>query len=115
MKRRIVFGVTLACLGTLALLFSIQRAYAVDQVNILTHCGWIDSLGYYHVVGEVQNAGSGAEDFVQVTATFYDSSNTVIAVEYTYTTLSVILPGRKSPFEIILTDTTQSAKVYTTP
>jgi len=99
-----------ALISYFSLMFSVN---ATGQVNILTHSGWLDGLGYYHVVGEVQNVGSSTVDFVQVTATFYNSSNTVIAVDYTYTTLSVILPGRKSPFEIILTDTTQSAKVYT--
>jgi len=87
-------------------------ANAVGPVNVLTHSGWLDSVGYYHVSGEVQNVGDGAVRFVKITATFYDSNSIVIAVDFTYTALSVILAGRKSPFEILLIDTGQALKVH---
>jgi hypothetical protein len=87
-------------------------ANAAGSVNTLTHSGWLDSVGYYHVSGEVQNVGDGAVRFVKITATFYDSNSIVIAVDFTYTALSVILAGRKSPFEILLIDTGQALKVH---
>jgi hypothetical protein len=83
-----------------------------SQVSILSHSGWLDSLGYYHVSGEVENVGDAPASFVKVTATFYDSAGIVVATSFTYTTLSVLLPGRKSPFEVLLVDTTQAAKVH---
>ena len=84
---------------------------ATAQVNILTHSGFLDSVGYYHVAGEVQNVGDQAVDFVKVTATFYDSSDVVIATSFTYTTIELLLAGRKSPFDVIVIDETQAANV----
>ena len=62
-------------------------------------------------MGEVQNAGSQAVNFVQVTATFYDSHHVVIDSRFDLTMLYVILFGRKSPFEIALLDVAESARV----
>jgi len=112
--KKIVFRsvLTLLLIGMSMLAFNIQPAYAAAQVNIVTHSGWLDSIGYYHVSGEVENVGDGAASFVKITATFYDSSDTVVATSFTYAYLSVLLPGRKSPFEVLLIDTTQAAKVH---
>jgi hypothetical protein len=112
--KKVVSGTVLMLLliGMSTLAFNIQPAYAAAQVNILTHSGWLDAIGYYHVSGEVENVGDGSASFVKITATFYDSSDTVVATSFTYTHLSVLLPGRKSPFEILLVDTTQAAKVH---
>lgn len=112
--RKTVSGLMLMIVLICALIsaFNIRQAYATAQVNILTHSGWLDSIGYYHVSGEVENVGEGAASFVKITATFYDSSDTVVATSFTYTHLSVLLPGRKSPFEVLLIDTTQAAKVH---
>ena len=84
---------------------------AVADVDILSHTGYLDSLGYYHVVGEVQNVGDQTVNFIKIIATFYDSSHVVIAPDFTYTELHVLLVGRKSPFDLFLFDTTQSAQV----
>jgi len=98
----------------LFLAFSIQlvNASPVLQIDILSHSGWLDSSGYYHVSGEVKNVGDTPARFIKVTATFYDSTGTVVATSFTFSTLSVLLPGRKSPFEVLLLDTTQAAKVH---
>ena len=109
-----VFGLMfiLMLISVLALTLGIETVYAAPQVNILTHSGWLDSVGCYHVSGEVENVGDSPAGFVKVTATFYDSSDTVVATSFSYTMLKVLLPGRKSPFDILLTDTTQAAKVH---
>lgn len=113
MRRKIMhkmaFTLFFASLFILAL--NTEPVYAATNVSILSHTGYLDSLGYYHVVGEVQNTGDQAVNFVKVTATFYDSSDVVVATEFTYTILDVILPDRKSPFDIILTDAVQSTKI----
>jgi len=98
-------------IGILTLTFATQRVHAAANVNILSHTGYLDSLGYYHVVGEVQNTGDQAVNFVKITATFYDSSDVVVSTDLAYTMLDVILPNRKSPFEVILWDAVQSSKV----
>jgi len=71
----------------------------------------MDSFGYYHIVGEVQNLGDVAVKYVKIVVTFYDSSHTVIATDFTYSELDVILPGRKSPFDILFTETSQIPRI----
>jgi len=84
---------------------------ATAQVNILTHSGWIDLVGHYHISGEVENVGDSAASFVKIAATLYDSGDIVVVTSFTYTTLDILLPGRKSPFEALLINTGQAAKV----
>lgn len=84
---------------------------ATPQVNILTHSGFLDHFGYYHVVGEVENVGNQTVGLVKVTATFYDSNDTIISTESTLTTISILLPGRKSPFVVTVIDETQATKI----
>jgi hypothetical protein len=67
--------------------------------------------GYYHVSGEVDNEGDGFAGAVNVTATFFDSNNREVATSSTNTLLNVVPPESKSPFEVLLNNTEQSAKV----
>jgi hypothetical protein len=101
----------LLSIGALAVILNRTQVQASGLVDILTHSGWLDSIGYYHVSGEVQNSGSEAVHYVEVVATFYNSSNVVVATDFTFSDVDVILPGRKSPFDVLLTDSTQAAKV----
>ena len=72
-------------------------------VTILSHSSYKDSIDYYHVVGEVKNTGSKNLKYVKLTATLYDSANTVVDTTFTYTAIDVLVPNQKSPFEIIST------------
>lgn len=110
-KRKPIPLVILALLGSVLLVSSTPSVNAVAQVTILSHSGYTDSLGWYYVVGEVQNTGDMNLEYVEITATFYDSSNVVVDTSFTFADLSVLLVGRKSPFKVILVDTEQSAKV----
>jgi len=86
----------------------------VVDVTILSHTGYLDSSGYYHVVGEIQNTGDEAITHVRIKATFIHSLGyieEIIAENSTWTELKVLLVGRKSPFEIVLLNKTQSALV----
>ncbi len=106
-----VFAILLLLGALFASIGLISPVKAVADVDILSHTGYLDSLGFYHVVGEVQNVGDQAVNYVKITATFYDSSHVVIATDFTFTGLYVLPVGRKSPFDLFLFDTTQSAKV----
>jgi hypothetical protein len=90
---------------------SVAPARAAGNVEILSHVGYVDSTGNYHVVGEVQNVGTQAVTFVQVTATFYDSQNRVVDSRFDLTMLNVLLVERKSPFQIALLDVAESSRV----
>ena len=85
---------------------------AAPQIEILTsHTSYVDSIGYFNVVGEVHNVGDQAANYVGVTATFYNVGNEVIATRFNYIALAVLLPDSKSPFKVEFVDIAQSALV----
>ena len=85
---------------------------AAPQIEILTsHTSFIDSIGYFNVVGEVHNVGDQAANYVGVKATLYNVGNEVIATPFNYIALAVLLPDSKSPFRVEFVDITQSALV----
>lgn len=83
-----------------------------QAVILPTHSGYINDYGYFYVVGEVQNVGDTPIENVNVTATFYDSNGEFVAFGNGSATLEVILPGRKSPFEITLYSSLDSLRVH---
>ena len=46
-------------------------------LKVLSSNSFIDSLGYLHVVGEIQNGTTESVTYVKATATFYDKNNKV--------------------------------------
>ncbi len=60
----------------------------------------LDDIGYYHIVGEVTNQGNQKATFVKVSGAFYNSSNVVVAADFTYTDPKDLEPGQTAPFEI---------------
>jgi hypothetical protein len=62
----------------------------------------LDSTGDFHLVGEVTNQGSQKAAFVKVSGAFYNSSNSVVAADFTYTDPQDLEPGQTAPFEIIV-------------
>ncbi len=114
MKRKGFSGIVLMMLLTsmLALALNIQPAKALGDVKILSHSSFYDSLNNLWVVGEVENTGDMATKFTKITATFFDSSNQVIAIKSGYSELDVLLPGRKSPFKILLTEGAGALNVH---
>jgi len=90
--------------GMLLFAMCVFEAKASGTVVVLpNHTGWRDALGYYRVSGEVENAGNGAVKDVWITATFYDAGGNMIGTANEHAYLKVLLPGRKSPFEVLLT------------
>jgi hypothetical protein len=82
--------------------------YAIEQsVTILSHSGYLGSGGEYWIYGEVQNLDTAPVGHPTIEATFYDSSNTIIAVETCHDLLNVIPPNHKSPFDGFLYNGTQ--------
>jgi hypothetical protein len=101
---------------TIVAVFSITVSFMCPvkggtEVRLLSHTGYLDSSGYYHVVGEVQNVGDNVVTFVAIFITFYESNGALVDSRFDLTMLNVILIGRKSPFDIALLDAMQSAKV----
>jgi hypothetical protein len=72
-----------------------------EPVDILSHNAREDR-GYLHIVGEVENGSSRSIDFVKVTGTFYDTSNSVIGTDFTFTDPSTLEAGETAPFDLTL-------------
>lgn len=77
------------------------QAGASTQLEILSHQSYVDSLGWYHIVGEVQNNSNVPMEFVEVVAKLYDAADNVIGTKITFTAPDVIFPGGKAPFDLI--------------
>jgi hypothetical protein len=54
----------------------------------------------YHIVGEVTNQGNEKATFVKVSGAFYNSSNAVVASDFTFTDPQDLEPGQTAPFDI---------------
>jgi PDZ domain len=70
------------------------------QPTILTHNNYYDSSGGLHIVGEVINESIEEMRLVQVTASFYDTSNQIIGTQNTYTSPMNLQSGQRAPFDI---------------
>jgi hypothetical protein len=79
-------------------------------LKVLSSSSFVDSIGFYHIVGEIQNGTPDSVTFVQVSATFYDKNNNVVGTSFTYTNPRDLSAGDKAPFEIILTSSSIPAK-----
>jgi len=103
-SKAILIGIIIGVIVGAAYTTSISSTKA-DSVNILSHSSYVGILGWYWVVGEVQNVGSQPLDYVRVTATYYRSNGIMVGTASAYIELDILNPGRKSPFLIIYTDT----------
>ena len=95
----------LAGMLVLAGLPASQSARASIQVNLLSSSSWVDTIGYVHIVGEVQNAGSQYVHFVEININEYGTSGNLLGTDFTFTTVDILAPastypylGEKSPF-----------------
>ena len=72
-------------------------------VRILeNHTAYVDSSGYLHLVGEVQNTTVEHLRFVQIHANIFDRSGQLLDTEFTYTHLDTVPAGEKTCFEVWL-------------
>jgi hypothetical protein len=62
----------------------------------------VDEIGAYHIVGEVTNQGNEKATFVKVFGAFYNSSNAVVATDFTFTDPQDLEREQTAPFEIIV-------------
>jgi hypothetical protein len=92
-----VFAISL-----LAYLGSLSLVQSSGQVTILNSQGLMDQFDVYHVLGEVENTGDAPVSSVSITAITYDQTNTTIGTYSTLADLEVLLPGEKSPFDVVL-------------
>jgi len=85
-----------------------QASFALSSyLTILGYSNFSDSAGYVHVVGEVQNTSPTPQDSISITATVYDSAHNEIGSSFGLAAIDNLRPGEKSPFDVIVGDTSQ--------
>jgi hypothetical protein len=76
-----------------------------SSITVLSHNSFVDSVGFFHVVGEVGNNTPNTAKSVQITGTFYDINNAVVGTQFTYTNPSDISSGATALFDLALMST----------
>lgn len=84
-----------------------------SRLSVVSHHSYVDTLGWYHIVGEVQNNATVPMEFVEVIAKLYDESENVIGTKLTFTAPNVIFPGGRAPFDIIALRRSQWQQIKT--
>lgn len=59
-----------------------------------------DEFGSLEIIGEVQNVGDAATDFVSIVAILYDADGRIIGEGFSFTEADTLQPGDTSPFTI---------------
>ena len=82
--------------------YTFTTAKSVEALAVVSHSSYVDAWGILHIVGEVENVGPMNIEQNKVTATLYNAKGEAIGESFCFSYLSILCPGQKSPFEIIL-------------
>lgn len=80
------------------------KARPVGVYILPNHTSYIDSIDYYHVVGEVLNNTPNYLRFVRITANLFNSSGQLIDTDYTYIYLDNLEPGARTCFNLFFSN-----------
>jgi predicted secreted protein with PEFG-CTERM motif len=112
------YGVKLQKIVLSALVTALFSPFIVNEVaaqtpdfSLISSSDYFDSIGFYHIVGEIENSSNRVAQFVQVTATLYDDQGTVVGTPFTYTFIDVMRPGERSAFNIVFADSNQASRI----
>jgi hypothetical protein len=72
-----------------------------ENLLILSHSTYVDSYGYFHLVGEVENVGKRNTEQNRILVSFFSENGTTYATGSGPCYRQIIAPGEKSPFEIV--------------
>ncbi|MCW4040132.1 MAG: FxLYD domain-containing protein [Candidatus Bathyarchaeota archaeon] len=93
-----VLFLSVMCFGYL-----LPTVTAAAEIEIVSHSSYIETYGYYRIVGEVQNVGDQMVRDVEISQTYYNAEDAVIGTSAenssgVQVSLTNLYPGRKSPF-----------------
>ncbi len=72
-----------------------------NSVQVLSSAAWTDSYGYLHIPGEVLNNTPNRREYVEITATYYNSANQVLATDFTFTNVWTVNARQRAAFELL--------------
>jgi hypothetical protein len=99
---------------TLALLpvLSVGNADAQSEsFRLISATDYFDAAGIYHIVGEIENTSDRVAQFVEITATLYDSNQNVVGRPFGYAFIDVMRSGERSAFNLVFFDSNQASKI----
>ncbi len=79
----------------------VAKTAAPGQLEVINHKSYVDTLGWFHIVGEVRNNTNTPMEYVEVLARLYNANNDAIGTKLTFTAPDTIFPGGTAPFDII--------------
>jgi hypothetical protein len=84
-----------------------------NEVVVVSERGYVDDVvGWYHVVGEVQNNTGHSVSFVEIVGTFYSTGGSVVTQGTAYSKPTDLQPGPKAPFEILAMESVSNIDHY---
>ena len=100
MKKTIIYSLILLTVLSLSLTMVPHTSAQTQNVKILTHSWYIDSLGLLVVVGEVQNTGPNTIQTVILGGAASGSDGTTVEANPTPAYVQYLAPNQKAPFYI---------------
>jgi len=77
-----------------------------EQAMLKLNIGYsyVDSIGYYHLAGEVTNQADKTANYVKVAGAFFDKSGKIVATSFAYTQPEQLSADQTAPFELVILD-----------
>jgi hypothetical protein len=99
--------------GSTSLLFQTAEALSNNPISVLSQTGYMDSSGFFHIVGEVANTSNETVRSVQITASIYDPYHVIMGTGSAYSDIGTLGPGERSAFHLLLTGVGQAGPIGT--
>jgi hypothetical protein len=106
----------LSCNGIVAsssLLFQTAEALSINPISVLSQTAYMDSSGFFHIVGEVANTSNETVRAVRITASIYDPYHVIIGTASAYSDIDTLGPGERSAFNLRSNDLSQGGQIGT--
>ena len=89
----------------------LPTASAQSDFTLISSGDYVDSIGHYHIVGEVQNDSENVVSLVQIEATLLNEDDQVIERPSGRVFIDVMQPGEKSAFHMVFFDSEQNSNI----
>jgi hypothetical protein len=88
-----------------------QTNNSSSPISVVSQTAYLDTYGYLHIVGEVLNTSNSTARSIQLTASIYDPSHTIIGTASGNADIDVLGPGQASAFAITSNDLSKVASI----
>jgi hypothetical protein len=98
MRRGVIFLSVLFVVSSLGSTLISPVFSQPENIKVLSYSWYVDSLGYFVAVGEVQNVGLATIDSVVLSGIVYTKDGVAQAYSYTVAYVKYLIPQQKAPF-----------------